>query len=407
VPAYRAEWVLPIASAPMRDAWVAVAQGRIVACGERPPAQSVDLGRVALLPALVNAHTHIELSYLRGRVPPAPRFVDWVRRLLAERRETPQPDAIVTAARAAVSEARAAGTGLIGDVCNALECVSVFEEAEMPARLFHELLGFRGGDAAGQVRAARHAADAAGGLIALAPHAPYSVSVELFQAVRGDLDARGDRVTSVHLGESPEEVEFLRTGTGPLRGLLEDLGAWNADWTPPGVSPVAYLDGLRFLDERVLAVHGVRFDGRDLDRIAALGVTVVSCPRSNTHVGAGAPPVSAFYEHGVAVAFGTDSLASVPDLNIFSELAEARRLAPDAPASRLLRSATWEGARALGFGRELGTLEAGKRASIIAVALPADVIDVEEYLVSGVTPDAISWLDAGAGAPTDETSPAG
>jgi cytosine/adenosine deaminase-related metal-dependent hydrolase len=131
----------------------------------------------------------------------------------------------------------------------------------------------------------------------------------------------------------------------------------------------------------------------DLARLAARGTTIVTCPRSNGHTGAGAPPIGEFYESGVRVAVGTDSLASCPDLNLFNELATMHALAPDVPASRLLESATWEGARALGFGADYGTLEPGKRARILAVQTPPDVDDVEEHLVSGVQPDQLRWIE--------------
>jgi cytosine/adenosine deaminase-related metal-dependent hydrolase len=143
----------------------------------------------------------------------------------------------------------------------------------------------------------------------------------------------------------------------------------------------------------LLAVHGVRFDDADLSRLAAAGSTVVSCPRSNRWTGAGDPPVERFYASGVRVAVGTDSLASVADLNLFAELAALRSLAPEVPAASLLRTATLAGAEALGFASELGSIEPGKRAELIAVRLPANLADVEEYLVSGVVPDDISWLD--------------
>ena len=95
----------------------------------------------------------------------------------------------------------------------------------------------------------------------------------------------------------------------------------------------------------------------------------------------------------VRVAIGTDSLASVEDLNLFAEMAEVRRLAPEVPAARILESATLAGAEALGFASELGSLEPGKRAQLLAVRLPADVTDVEQYLVSGIDPGDIRWLD--------------
>jgi cytosine/adenosine deaminase-related metal-dependent hydrolase len=270
----------------------------------------------------------------------------------------------------------------------------------MPAQVFYELLRFNAADPESLIREARGRADAAANVdgdvrVSLAPHAPYSVSPGLFTAIRGDLDQHPGQVTSVHLGESPEEMEFIKRGTGPWRVLLEELGVWSEEWAPPGTSPVGYLDHLGFLDRRVLAVHGVQFDGDDLDRLRSRDMTIVSCPRSNQHVGVGAPPLEAFYAMNVNVAFGTDSLASSPDLNLFSELAEARRLAPRVPARALLESATRRGAAALGFDADYGTIEAGKRAKLIAVRLPDGVDDVEEYLVGGIEPSAIRWLDCG------------
>ncbi len=186
---------------------------------------------------------------------------------------------------------------------------------------------------------------------------------------------------------------MLETGEGPFRGLLEQLGAWDPAWTPPGCSPAAYLDQMRVLDRRLLAVHAVQCADEDLARLKARGTTVVTCPRSNRYVGVGDPPVARFFRSGVAVAIGTDSLASNDDLNLFAELAALRRLAPDVPASALLDSATVVGARALGFETSAGTIEAGKPSRLIAVALPPAVVDVEEYLVSGVTPDRVHWVE--------------
>jgi cytosine/adenosine deaminase-related metal-dependent hydrolase len=396
---YRASWLLPIADEPVRGGWVAIDDGRIVALGGGEAADAVDLGSVVVLPALVNAHTHLELSYLRGAVPPAERFLDWIRSLLAARREHPDPadPHIVDRARQAIAEARGSGTGLVGEISNTLVTVPLLSEAGMAAQVFYELFGFKDTDGMARVCDARtkvgeHRGRDPAVRIALAPHAPYSVSAELFHAIRADIDGDSEHVSSVHLGESAEELEFVRRGAGPWRDLLDEIGAWNPGWSPHGGSPVEYLADLGFLDSRVLVVHGVQFTGDDLARLRALGTTIVSCPRSNRHVGVGSPPLDAFYAMGVSVAFGTDSLASVNDLSVFNELAEARRIAPRVPASHLLESATRCGARALGFGAEFGTIEPGKRAALIAVRVPAAVCDVEEYLVGGVDPSAITWL---------------
>jgi cytosine/adenosine deaminase-related metal-dependent hydrolase len=397
---FSADWILSITDAPVSGGVVTVDHGRIVSVGAGEGGGDVDFGRVAVLPGLVNTHTHLELSYLQGRIPPATRFIDWVRPMMAARRKRPNvaDPAIIRAADTAIQDARAAGTALFGDVTNTLVVVPLLRDAKIPACVFHELLGFAGLNADEQVSRARHAIDSIPGSedvrLSLAPHAPYSVSPALFDAIRRDLDAHTSTVSTVHLGESPEEVELLAKGTGPWRVLLEELGVWNPEWQVPQSSSVEYLVEMGFLTPSVLAVHGVQFEGTDLDRLRALGVTLVSCPRSNQYVGVGSPPLEAFYAMDVDVAFGTDSLASVPDLNLFAELAEARRIAPKVPARALLRSATLIGAMALGFGDELGSIDPGKRAALIAVRVPEGVTDVEEYLVSGIEPERISWIDA-------------
>ncbi len=399
---YRADWILPISGEPLRNTWLAVDRGRIVALGrpdDREGGDVVDLGRTVVLPGLVNAHTHLELSYLRDAVKPASRFIDWIHQLMARRREFPDPSdpVIVDAAKEGIREARAAGTALVGDVSNTLVTVPLLAEGEMPGVVFYELLRFNEPDPAGRVQRARQQLEAlppnADVRTTIAPHAPYSVAPLLFRAIRADLDRHPFERSTVHLAESAEEMDFIRTGAGPWRELLQRLGTWTDEWKAPGTTPVSYLCDAGFLDERILVVHGVQFTPADLVQLALRRCTVVSCPRSNRHVGVGSPPLEAFYAAGLPVAFGTDSLASVEDLNIFGELAEARRIAPRLPAPRLLESATATGARALGF-EDFGTIEPGRRAALIAVSLPEAFSDVEEYLVSGIEPSRVRWLDA-------------
>jgi cytosine/adenosine deaminase-related metal-dependent hydrolase len=155
---------------------------------------------------------------------------------------------------------------------------------------------------------------------------------------------------------------------------------------------VEYLHRQGLIDARMIAVHGVQMTASDLARLASHDATLVTCPRSNAHTGAGHPPVESFYASGVRMAVGTDSLASTPDLNLFSELAALRALAPGVPASALLDSATRQGARALGLDGEFGTLEPGRRARLLAVAIPPATADVERYLVSGIEPGQLRWI---------------
>lgn len=402
---HRAAWVLPVAAPPIRDGWVAVEAGRIVACGAGdPPAGSLaaapafETEPAAIMPAVVNAHTHLELSYMRGLVPPAPSFEAWVRAMLSLRQQHPDPFAaeIVHAAGAAIVEARAAGTCVVGDISNTLVSARLLFDAGMPGHVFHEILGFNVADPDALVREARarvSVLDPGDGSVrvAVTPHAPYSVSPALFRAVA---ESGPGALTSIHLGESPEEIYFLNHGGGPIQALLNSLGAWNSNWTPPRCGPVEYIDKFGVLSEHLLAVHGVHLSYRDLVQLAAAGATLVTCPRSNHWVGAGSPPVERFYASGVRVAIGTDSLASVEDLNVFAEMAAIRRISPAVPARTILESATRIGAEALGFGSEFGTIEPGKQAALLAVQVPADVEDVEEYLVGGIAPGQLVWLDA-------------
>lgn len=400
---HHADRIVPIAGPPIHHGWVAIDNGRIARCGAgQPPAGPTGAPPFedepfAILPALVNAHTHIEFSFAQGHVPPRDSFDEWVRGVVAFRRRHPDPSApvILASARDAIGYARASGTGLVGDISNTLLTVGLLTEACMPARVFYELLGLNAPDAEVVVRRARERVN---GLtnssvrVSLAPHAPYSVPPAMFEAIARDLHEHPEDVSSVHLAESPEEIEFLRHGGGPIRAALEEFGAWNPAWTAPACSPVDYLNRMGLLTNRVLIVHAVQLTDTELLQVKAAGATIVACPRSNSWTGAGAPPMQRFYAAGIRIAVGTDSLASVDDLNVFSELSVIRGLAPDVPASSILESATRHGADALGFGRELGTIEPGKRADLIAVRIPGDVADVEEYLLTGIQPADIRWM---------------
>ncbi len=335
---YRAAWVLPIVKAPIPGGLVSVERDLIAAVGEFDGGAVEDLGNVAVLPGLGNAHTHLELSWMRSQVAPCASMPAWAAALMKLRaaehaehadRRPPSTASIVDAIR----EARAAGTCLLGDVTNTFATYEPLMDSELSAVLFRELLGFSAPDPDALVAAVS-------GQIAdltpiawlrpsIAPHAPYSASPALLQAI----------------------------------------ARWNAG--------------------KPLSIHLA-----ELSRLASARATVVACPRSNRWTGAGIPPIERFYASGVRVAVGTDSLASVDNLNLFAELAEVRRLAPGVPASRILESATLAGATALGFDAELGSISPGKRSQLLTVRLPADVRDVEEYLLGGVEPADVRWLDA-------------
>ena len=317
---------------------------------------------------------------------------------MAARRAQPDPasPAILSAIDGAIAEAVASGTAVVGDISNTLATFEALARSPIAGVVFYELIRFSDPDPEAFVEQAvariAQLPTTDRVVASLAPHAPYSVAPLVFRAIRQAVNRDPFLPCSVHLSESAEEVEFIRDGGGPWRQVLEDVGAWDPTWVPPGGSPVKFLDDCGFLDGRLLAVHGVQMTAEDLQRLVDRDVTLVTCPRSNGHTGAGAPPLEDFYRSGVRVAVGTDSLASTPDLNVFAEVATMRALAPGVPASALLESATKHGAHALGFDADYGTIEAGRSARLLLVDIPPGTADVEEYLVSGIRPEQIRWL---------------
>ncbi len=225
---YRAAWICPIVSPPIENGWVAIRAGRIEAIGgpRDTPAEPIsrDLGSVAILPGLVNAHTHLELSWLRDRVPPAADFVSWIKQLMllrGGRMERADDVKVLAAVRDAIAEARQAGTIAFGDISNSLASVRPLCDAGLDAVVFHELLGFQETDArlVERSRPQRAAASANGDgrvRVSIAPHAPYSVSPELFRAIRAEVSGGGVPICSVHLGESKSETGTLTGWVGAV-----------------------------------------------------------------------------------------------------------------------------------------------------------------------------------------------
>jgi cytosine/adenosine deaminase-related metal-dependent hydrolase len=404
MPLFRARWVLPIERPPLEDGWVAIEEGVIREVGQgRPPSGAVtDLGDTAILPGLINAHTHLELSWMSGRIPPAASMDVWIRGLMALRRDqSPHEDMQRVTAAMALGVARAQGTLAFGDISNTLLTAPVLADGAPGSVIFHELLGFAPHDAVARAAQGADRVEAAARIASppeppyphvrpgLAPHAPYSVRPELFAAI--DRESRSRHLpSSVHLGESPEEMEFLMTGRGPIAGMLKTLGAWDDAWRAPGCGPVEYLDSLGVLRPGLLAVHATQLKPDALATLAARGCVIVCCPRSNKWVGAGDPPLDDCYASGATVALGTDSLASVASLDMFAELAAARAIS-SAAAATLLDSATRGGATALGLDQHFGTIARGRRAPLLAVGVPSDVTDVEEYLVRAI-PMEREWI---------------
>lgn len=394
----RADWIVPVDGAPQRDAALAVAAGRIAWRGPfadarrlQPGAPVLDLGAGVLLPGFVNAHCHLELSHLaelcpaydpQGLLVHAPAdptgaaFVSWVRALVARRARATHEAATAACARA-IASLEAGGTVALGDVSNTLLSLDPLAASSLSAVVFHELIGWdpASADAVLAAADARLAAlpqatlAGAGVQVRLAAHAPYSVSAPLFAG----LLARGGPA-SLHLAESPAESLFVRTGSGPWPSFLRERGLDAVPVAPTGKSVVQSMDDLGLLRPGLLAVHATQASPDDVALLAARGVRVALCPRSNLALQVGLPPLPDLLAAGVDVCVGSDSLASAPTLDVLDDVRLLARAFPDVPAARLTEMATGAGARALGLV-DLGSLSVGRRAALAWVPAAGALAD--------------------------------
>ncbi|MBX6422433.1 amidohydrolase family protein [Thermosulfurimonas sp. F29] len=365
---FRARLILPMQGPPVENGAVAVERGRIVAVGPYSllrrtfSGRSVDLGEVALLPALANAHTHLELSVLRFRLTPTGSFVTWVKSLLRKRAEFSLEE-VRRAAGEALKELWREGVGLLGEVGNTGLTLALLREAPFFTVYFREIIDFRGTtelkDFLARFPEARM-------VYALSPHAPYTVSPVLIQAIKSWTRRRG-RPFSIHVAESPEETLFLRDGSGPIRFLLEERGQFHPEFRAPGLSPVAYLDRLGVLDDRTICVHVVQVSPEDIEILARRRVRPCLCPRSNVFLGVGLPPLPDLLRAGLRPCLGTDSLASNDRLSILSEMEVLYYAYPEIPPETYFLMGTLWGAEALGR-RDLGALAPGFRPEMIALS---------------------------------------
>jgi aminodeoxyfutalosine deaminase len=376
--------VVPVSRPPIRDGRVAVEDGTVTWVGGpseagAPTGAVQDLGRGVLLPGLINAHCHLELSHLRGRLERGKGFAPWVEQLVALR-SADGPGAVRAAVARAIRQVQGTGTVAIGDVSNDLAHLDLLAGSRLTAIVFHELLGWNPARAAAIVEGAdaRRIGRLAGDVeVRLAAHAPHSVSPELF----AELVKRGGPA-AVHLAESAEEARFLLRGDGAWLRFLERRGLGDLPFDAPGVSPVRYLDELGALRPGLLAAHCVYVDDADRARLATKQVHVAVCPRSNLNLGVGIPDVPELLAAGVRLCLGTDSLASVDSLDLIDDATALHEEFPELDPAVIVEMATAGGARALGLD-DLGAIAPGMRAELAFARADPVPEDPSAFLVSG------------------------
>lgn len=371
-----ARWVYPVEGPPLERAVVELEGARIAAVyqGEHP--RAVDLGNTALIPGLVNAHTHLEFSQLDTPLGPTQPFAEWIRSIMKSRFtcSVSARDRL----QQGIEESLQAGTTCLGEIATGSESLQLLsaDERKPSAVVFRECLGFTPDRIEEQQQIAADYLQLGTDLelnrevgLGLSPHAPYSVNPDLYLNLIQQARDQGVPA-AVHLAETEDELEFLSQKSGPFVDLLAELGLWDPQILRDGMRLYDYLAPLAELTS-ALAVHGNYFGNAEIEFLKqAPQISVVYCPRTHYYFGHRLHPWQSMISQGINVALGTDSRASNPDLSLWKELQFLRDKFPDVPTDLILECGTLAGARALELSDELGTLTVGKRADLALVRLP-------------------------------------
>lgn len=373
----------------LRDGAIALNGDTVVDVGPRAdlearfgPSERLD---AVLLPALVNAHLHLELSHLAGKVPGGDGLPAWIGRFVRTRAATPEADA-ASAMETAADQLLRFGVAAVGDVTNTLGSLAPLARRGLGGSLYLEVFGStpeRIGEAQAKARAIREAAPPPprGLRVVPSPHAVYSTHhPTLARLLSGG-------PSSVHLAEDPAERRLLSEGDGPFALMLAKLGMAPGDL---GRARSAVELVAPSLHPGNVAVHCVDLDRADIALLARSGATVALCPRSNAYITGRIPNLPGLLAAGVPLALGTDSLASCPSLSPLAEAAALARAFPEVPPARIV-GLLWNGA-AVG-APWVGRLAAGFAPGVIAAPLDGErVEDPFAFLVRAFGERELTWI---------------
>jgi cytosine/adenosine deaminase-related metal-dependent hydrolase len=381
---YSARWVLPISTPPIENGAVAVSGQRIVGVGSRaeivkrfPEFCVVLLGEAVVLPGLINTHTHLELTALRGYLEDEETdFFAWLKKLTIARLERMTPDDLQVSATWGACEAVRAGITCVGDASDSARLsMRALREVGMRGVVYQESFGPDPNLVGENFEKLKVKVQELRGIetefvrAGVSPHAPYSVCGPQLQLI-AELARNEQLPLMMHAAESAAENLFLREGCGPF---AEGLAKRSIEWKAPRLSTIGYLKQVGILETQPLLAHCIRVDDADIELLKASGAKVAHCPKSNAKLGHGRAPFAKFIESGVAVGLGSDSVASNNTCDILEEARFAALLSRSSggvvSATDALEAATFGGARCFDLEGELGQLSEGAFADLAVVAL--------------------------------------
>lgn len=395
---FRARWVVPVAAPPIEDGAIAVQDGRIVAVGRSgdvPAGEILDFGDAVVLPGMVNAHTHLELTGLRGLIPPMP-LTDWFTRMLELFARGQVSLRGADATREGARQSLAAGVTCVGDISRTGTHMEALVGSAIRRLCFLECISGGGlgpsdvESLSAAIEAARPFVDASTSRVGVSPHAPYTVLAEHLRGIVALADTTNVPIT-MHWLETPEEREWIAKGTGVISDFLRSKGL-------PTQHPSTLHDPVELLQQsgigrlRPLLAHCNYASARDIDWLARHRCSVAYCPRAHDYFGHAPHTWREMLAAGVNVCVGTDSLACNASLSVLDELRFLRRRHPEFGADRLLEMGTVRGARALQWHEELGGLEPGRHADFVVVRCGDSVSSPIEWLLDGDSAVGETWI---------------
>ncbi len=376
---------------------IQIKHGKIAAIGRARQVlhagdEAEDLGNAVVIPALVNSHTHLELSGAiqhHDRITRGRGFVPWVRSIMKQKALFLNQEAMVSHSM----EMALGGVLSAGDHGNSELAVILKKRLShiLTFLAFQEIIHPAAGipdyvTAFSKRLEAKAQANIAGSdedpILSIACHSPFLCSPQVIGFAK-EMSRKYGLPFSIHLAESPEETEFLKNGRGPLYELMEERGRMPLPYSLPGKGPVEYLDSLGVLDKKTICIHCVQIGREDMKTLTGRGSWISLCPRSNRFIGVGDAPAEQLFNMTDRICIGTDSLASNEDLDLFAEMAALAKICRNTNPARILQAATLGGARALGLVKTKGSLKIGMDADLVVV--PTDRLtrldELMEFLV--------------------------